>query len=67
METTPFHILLTNDDGHFAPGIRAMRDVLKSRGYRVSMVAPAPNILRARPVTLFGILVFFAMVSKSLE
>lgn len=41
MNSTPFHILLTNDDGHFAPGIQTMRDVLKSRGYRVSMVAPS--------------------------
>jgi len=40
MDSNPFHILLTNDDGHFAPGIRTMRDVLKERGYRVSMVAP---------------------------
>lgn len=41
MNSTPFHILLTNDDGHFAPGIQTMRDVLKARGYRVSMVAPS--------------------------
>lgn len=40
MDSNPFHILLTNDDGHLAPGIRTMRDVLKDRGYRVSMVAP---------------------------
>ena len=37
----PFHILLTNDDGHEAPGIRALQSVLKARGYRVSMVAPS--------------------------
>lgn len=36
-----FHILLTNDDGHEAPGIQVLRTVLKSRGYRVSMVAPS--------------------------
>lgn len=36
-----FHILLTNDDGHAAPGIRALRDALKHQGYRVSMVAPS--------------------------
>lgn len=36
----PLHILLTNDDGHAAPGIRTLRDVLKEHGYRVSMVAP---------------------------
>lgn len=41
MDSRPFHILLTNDDGHFAPGIQTMRDVLKSHGYRVSMVAPS--------------------------
>ena len=35
------HILLTNDDGHEAPGIRVMQKVLKNRGYRVSMVAPS--------------------------
>jgi 5'-nucleotidase len=36
-----FHILLTNDDGHAAPGILVLRDALKARGYRVSMVAPS--------------------------
>ena len=34
-------ILLTNDDGHEAPGIRVMQKVLKNRGFRVSMVAPS--------------------------
>jgi 5'/3'-nucleotidase SurE len=37
----PLHILLTNDDGHQAPGIRALRKVLKNAGHRVSMVAPS--------------------------
>jgi 5'/3'-nucleotidase SurE len=37
----PFHILLTNDDGHDAPGIRTLQAELKSNGYRVSMVAPS--------------------------
>jgi len=37
----PFHILLTNDDGHEAPGIRTLQSELKSNGYRVSMVAPS--------------------------
>jgi 5'-nucleotidase len=37
----PLHILLTNDDGHAAPGIGAMRSVLRSKGHRVSMVAPS--------------------------
>ena len=34
------HVLLTNDDGHQAPGIRALSRILKQAGYRVSMVAP---------------------------
>jgi 5'-nucleotidase len=37
----PFHILLTNDDGHAAPGIRTMQSALLARGYRVSLVAPS--------------------------
>jgi 5'-nucleotidase len=37
----PLHILLTNDDGHSAPGIQILRDTLKRRGYRVTMVAPS--------------------------
>lgn len=35
------HILLTNDDGHQAPGILTLQTVLKSKGYRVTMVAPS--------------------------
>jgi len=35
------HILLTNDDGHFAPGIQALGRILKEAGHRVSMVAPS--------------------------
>ncbi len=42
METRDsLHILLTNDDGHEAPGIITMRAALKSAGHRVSMVAPS--------------------------
>jgi len=37
----PLHILLTNDDGHRAPGIRALHRALKQQGYRVSVVAPS--------------------------
>lgn len=39
--TTPLHILLTNDDGHEAPGIHALQDVLKAAGHHVSTVAPS--------------------------
>ena len=35
------HILLTNDDGHDAPGIQALNRILKNAGHRVSMVAPS--------------------------
>ena len=35
------HILLTNDDGHQAPGIQTLHRVLKMAGHRVSMVAPS--------------------------
>jgi 5'/3'-nucleotidase SurE len=38
---TPLHILLTNDDGHAAPGIQILRDALKRHGHRVTMVAPS--------------------------
>ena len=38
---SPLHILLTNDDGHSAPGIQILRDTLKRHGYRVTMVAPS--------------------------
>lgn len=42
MKTThPLHILLTNDDGHQAPGIRTLQRVFKHAGHRVSMVAPS--------------------------
>lgn len=37
----PMHILLTNDDGHEAPGILALQRALKAGGHRVSMVAPS--------------------------
>jgi 5'/3'-nucleotidase SurE len=37
----PLHVLLTNDDGHDAPGIRALQRVLKKAGHKVSMVAPS--------------------------
>ena len=37
----PLHILLTNDDGHQAPGIQALHRVLKQMGHRVSLVAPS--------------------------
>ena len=40
-ELQSLHVLLTNDDGHKAPGIRALSRILKQAGYQVSMVAPS--------------------------
>ncbi len=37
---SPLHVLLTNDDGYDAPGIKAMRQGLVAGGYKVSVVAP---------------------------
>ncbi len=37
----PLHVLLTNDDGHEAPGIRMMAEVMKASGHRISIVAPS--------------------------
>ena len=34
------HILLVNDDGIHAPGIRTLAQTLASRGHRVSVCAP---------------------------
>src|SRR5512139_1328616 len=39
----PLEILLTNDDGFEAPGIRALHSALRSAGHRVRLVAPAAN------------------------
>ena len=36
-------ILLTNDDGYQAPGIRALYDALRKAGHRVRLVAPVAN------------------------
>jgi 5'/3'-nucleotidase SurE len=37
------HILLTNDDGWEAPGIRVLHAALEAAGHRVTVVAPAVN------------------------
>ena len=39
--TKPLHVLLTNDDGHQAPGIQTLHRILKQAGHAVSMVAPS--------------------------
>ena len=41
--TGPLEILLTNDDGFEAPGIRALHAALRAAGHRVRLVAPAAN------------------------
>jgi len=42
-EPGPLRILLTNDDGYRAPGIRAMRQALLDAGHEVVVVAPLDN------------------------
>lgn len=42
-ETTPLRILLTNDDGYDAPGIKVLRKTLVAAGYEVTVVAPLTN------------------------
>jgi 5'/3'-nucleotidase SurE len=37
------HILLSNDDGVDAPGLRAMREALHAKGHRVTVVAPSTD------------------------
>ena len=39
----PLEILLTNDDGYQAPGIRALYDALRRAGHHVRLAAPATN------------------------
>jgi 5'/3'-nucleotidase SurE len=39
-EREPLRILLTNDDGYDAPGIRAMHERLVAAGHDVTLVAP---------------------------
>ena len=39
----PLEILLTNDDGYQAPGIRALYDALREAGHHVRLAAPATN------------------------
>ena len=41
--TGPLDILLTNDDGWQAPGLRAMYDALRAAGHRVTVSAPDHN------------------------
>jgi 5'/3'-nucleotidase SurE len=39
----PLEVLLTNDDGYQAPGIRALYDALRAAGHHVRLAAPATN------------------------
>jgi len=40
----PLDILVTNDDGYLAPGIRALEAALRSAGHRTRLIAPATNV-----------------------
>lgn len=42
-DASPLRILLTNDDGHDAPGIRTFRAALLDAGHDVTMVAPSKD------------------------
>jgi 5'-nucleotidase len=42
-EPTPLRILLTNDDGYDAPGVKAVHESLVAGGYDVTLVAPLSN------------------------
>ena len=64
MGSSDFHILLTNDDGHAAPGIRTLREVLKSRGYRVSTVAPSEEQSATSMSTTMGRHIELAQVEE---
>jgi len=54
MEVNALHVLLTNDDGHAAPGIAAMRNALRAHGHRVSMIAPSDEQSAASMSTTMG-------------
>jgi len=43
VDSAPLRILLTNDDGVDAPGIKTLREVLLEAGHDVTVVAPAEN------------------------
>lgn len=49
------HILLTNDDGIFAPGIKALADAAIERGHKVSLSAPSRQCsANSQHITLFS-------------
>ena len=43
-QNRPLKILLTNDDGYDAAGLRVMRETLVAAGHQVTVVAPATNM-----------------------
>lgn len=48
------NILLTNDDGYLAPGIKALSDELGSRGHNITLVAPlTQQSAKSHSITLF--------------
>ena len=55
-ETTPFHIMLVNDDGVNAPGIEALAAVLHAdSSYRVTVVAPTEHQSgKGSALTIYG-------------
>ncbi|WP_138160469.1 5'/3'-nucleotidase SurE [Peptoniphilus catoniae] len=61
-------ILLTNDDGFFAPGIKAMAKALLAEGHEVIMVAPEfENSGKSHSITLMEELVVHPVKIKDLD
>jgi 5'/3'-nucleotidase SurE len=48
------NILLSNDDGYFAPGIVALKDALVADGHTVTIVAPSGNRSGSSAALTFG-------------
>jgi 5'-nucleotidase len=63
----PLRILLVNDDGYTAPGIRALRVALKDAGYDVKLVAPSTDFSGAGASITVGHPVTMSKVGDAAE
>ena len=55
-QSTPIRVLLTNDDGFEATGLRVMRDALLAAGWQVTVSAPAQDFSGAGASTTTGVI-----------
>jgi 5'-nucleotidase len=55
-QTPPIRVLVTNDDGYEAPGLRIMRDALIAAGFQVTVSAPAGDSSGAGASMTSGVL-----------